>query len=112
MDWTIIATVIAALGGFEFIKWFVNRKAYARKENASAKEAEDSLHEKQLQRYEDRLKQRDAKVDAIYKELREEQAEKLELIKENNSLQLKIELLSFQKCEVRGCSDRRPPSMY
>lgn len=112
MDWTTATSIIAALGGVEFIKWLVNRKAYTRKENASAKEAEDSLHEKQLQRYEDRLKQRDTKVDGIYKELRQEQAEKLELIKENNSLKLQIELLSFQKCEVRGCSQRKPPSIY
>lgn len=112
MDWATIITVIGALGGLEFIKWIANRKAYFRKENASAKDAELSVHEKQIERYEQRLAQRDAKVDAIYKELREEQKRNLELIEKVNKLELDKEILTLQKCEVRGCPKRQPPGVY
>jgi peptidoglycan hydrolase CwlO-like protein len=109
MDWTIIATILASLGGREFFTWLANRKAYARKENASAKDAELSVHEKQIERYEQRLAQRDAKVDVIYKELRDEQRCNLDLIEKINKLELTIEVLTFHKCEKRGCVDRQPP---
>lgn len=112
MDWTIIATILASLGGREFFTWLANRKAYARKENASAKDAELSVHEKQIERYEQRLAQRDAKVDAIYKELREEQKRNLDLIEKVNALELQVKLRELQKCEKRGCKDREPPSVY
>lgn len=112
MDWTIIAAIVASLGGREFFTWLANRKAYARKENASAKDAELSVHEKQIERYEQRLAQRDAKVDAIYKELREEQKRNLDLIEKVNKLEFDIEVLTLQKCEVRGCANRKPPGIY
>lgn len=109
MDWTIIAAIVASLGGREFFTWLTNRKAYSRKENASAKEAELAVHEKQIERYEQRLATRDARVDAIYKELREEQKRNLGLVETINKMELTIEVLTFHKCEKRGCSDRQPP---
>lgn len=112
MDWTIIAAIIASLGGREFFTWIANRKAYARKENAAAKDAELTLHEKQIERYEKRLSERDAKVDALYRELREEQKKNLDFIETINKLELDKELLGIQKCEVRGCNLRQPPGIY
>lgn len=112
MDWSTIIMIIGALGGLEFFKWVVNRKAYARKENANAKDAELNVHEKQIERYETRLATRDAKVDAIYKELREEQKRNLDLIEKVNKLEFDIEVLTLQKCEVRGCPKRQPPGVY
>ena len=112
MDWTIIAAIVASLGGREFFTWLANRKAYSRKENASAEEAELTVHEKQIERYEQRLATRDAKVDAIYKELREEQKRNLDLIEKVNKLEFDIEVLTLQKCEVRGCPKRQPPGVY
>lgn len=112
MDWTIIATIIASLGGREFFTWLSNRKAYARKELVGAKVEEQNLYAKQIEWYEKRLGERDLKVDSIYKELRECQARELALIEKCNSLELEKKLLEIQKCEKRGCADRRPPSEY
>jgi predicted RNase H-like nuclease (RuvC/YqgF family) len=112
MDWTIIAAIVASLGGREFFTWLSNRKAYARRENANAEDAELSVHEKQIERYEQRLMQRDAKVDAIYRELREEQRRNLDLIEKVNKLELELEVSALQKCEVRGCASRQPPTKY
>ncbi|CCZ05919.1 uncharacterized protein BN783_00198 [Odoribacter sp. CAG:788] len=112
MDWTVIAAILASLGGREFFNWLINRKAYARKENASAKDAEIAVHEKQIDRYETRLANRDAKVDALYKELREEQKRNLDLTQKNNRLELDKELLIIQICKTRGCPTREPPGVY
>lgn len=69
--------VIGALGGFEAIKWivnfYVNRKTNARKEDASADSMEDENERKQVDWLEDRIAQRDMKIDTIYVELRNEQ---------------------------------------
>ena len=73
--------VIGALGGFEAIKWivnfYVNRKTNARKEDASADSMEDENERKQVDWLEDRIAQRDMKIDTIYVELRNEQNDKL-----------------------------------
>lgn len=69
--------VLGALGGFEAIKWivnfYVNRKTNARKEDASADSMEDENERKQVDWLEDRIAQRDMKIDTIYVELRNEQ---------------------------------------
>ena len=73
--------IIGALGGLEAIRFTVtflaNRKTNARKEKATADSMElqnllsiiDNLN-KQIERYDERLKQRDEKVDTIYREWR------------------------------------------
>ena len=62
--------LIGALGGFEAIKWivnfYVNRRTNARKEDATADSMEDENERKQVAWLEDRIAQRDAKIDAIY----------------------------------------------
>lgn len=116
MDWTTVlataATIISALGGLELVKWLFNRKNSDRKEKADIRDQEIDTHQKQIERYEKRLSERDLKVDAIYRELREEQKKNLELIETNNKLELDKELLQHQKCEVRGCQNRKPPGVY
>ena len=76
-DWL---TILGALGGLEAIKWmvnfYVNRKTDARKEDASADSMEDENERKQVDWLEDRIAQRDTKIDAIYLELRNEQNHK------------------------------------
>ena len=65
-DWL---TILGALGGLEAIKWmvnfYVNRKTDARKEDASADSMEDENERKQVDWLEDRIAQRDTKIDAI-----------------------------------------------
>ena len=112
-DWLAI---LGALGGLEAIKWivnfYVNRKTNARKEDATADSMEDENERKQVDWLEKRLAERDAKIDAIYVELRQEQAEKLQLIHDKHELELKLKEAEIKKCDVRGCSNRQPPSDY
>ena len=112
-DWLAI---IAALGGLEAIKWaitfFVNRRTDARKEDAAADAAENENERKQIAWLEERIAQRDAKIDALYVELRQEQADKLQLIYDKHELELRLKESEIKKCDVRGCSSRLPPSDY
>ena len=112
-DWL---TILGALGGLEAIKWivnfYVNRKTDARKEDAAADAAENENERKQVAWLEERIAQRDTKIDAIYVELRQEQAEKLQLIHDKHELGLRLKESEIKKCDVRGCSNRQPPSDY
>jgi len=118
-----ILAVIAALGGWEAIKWVLNtflyRKTNARKEDASADAAEItnllSVIEKlntQIERYDERLKQRDDKVDAIYRDWRNSQNEVQIWAQKYHELELKSKEAEVRRCDVRGCKDRIPPSDY
>ena len=112
-DWL---TILGALGGLEAIKWvvnfYVNRKTDARKEDAAADAVENENERKQVAWLEARITQRDTKIDAIYVELRQEQAEKLQLTHDKHELELRLKESEIKKCDVRGCSSRQPPSDY
>lgn len=90
---TVIA-LITALGGLEGLKWFFNRK----KNNV------DWL--------ENRITERDKKIDAIYVELRQEQAAHLETIHKLHEVELAFKEAEMRRCDVRRCENRQPPSDY
>lgn len=112
-DWL---TILGALGGFEAIKWmvnfYVNRKTDARKEDASADSMEDENERKQVDWLEKRLAERDAKIDAIYVELRQEQAAHLDEIHKRHETELKLKESDMKRCEVRKCLEREPQTGY
>lgn len=119
-DWLAI---IGTLGGFEAIRWgitfWVNRKANARKEDATADgmEIQNLLNvinslTVQLENSDKRTKERDTKVDYVYSELRKEQAEKLEVLRQKHEVDLKYKEAEIRRCDVPRCSNRQPPSDY
>lgn len=123
MTLDIILTILGALGGWEAIKWTLNtflyRKTNARKEDASANAAEiqnllsviEKLN-KQIERYDDRLKQRDDKVDAIYRDWRSSQNEVQMWTQKCHEIELRSKEAEIRRCDVRGCANRIPPSDY
>ena len=106
-------SVLGALGGFKAIEWvvtfLVNRKTNARKEDASADSLEDENERKQVNWLEERLAQRDSKIDTIYVELRQCQQAHMEEVHKRHELELK---LKESECDVRGCGGRIPPSDF
>lgn len=108
--------IIGALGGLEAFKWgvsfFVNRKTNARKEDATADGLENENERKQIAWLEDRIAQRDAKIDTIYVELRQEQAAHLDEIHKRHETELKLKESEMRRCEVRKCLDREPQTGY
>lgn len=112
-DWF---TIIGALGGLEAIKWivnfYVNRKTNARKEDDSADAMESENERKQIAWLEERIAQRDAKIDTIYVELRQEQAAHLDEIHKRHGIELKLKEAEAKRCDVHRCDRRQPPSDY
>ena len=103
--------IIGALGGLEAIRFTVtflaNRKTNARKEKATADSMElqnllsiiDNLN-KQIERYDERLKQRDEKVDTIYREWRTAQAEAQNWMRKYYELELAFKDAEHNRCSV------------
>ena len=116
MDTNDLVMLITALGGIEglkqLLKWWLNRRSELRKQDASADAAENENERKQVDWLEARLAQRDAKVDALYTELRKQESEKIELIYTLHEKELQLKEAEVKKCEVRGCENRKPPSDY
>lgn len=112
-DWGML---VAALGGIEgvkqLLKWWMSRKTTARKEDAAADAAENENERKQVDWLEKRMAERDAKIDALYVELRQEQASHLEEIHKRHEVELKLKEAEMKRCDVRGCGGRKPPSDY
>ena len=61
---------------------------------------------------EERLTQRDEKIDGLYIELRKEQEEKIDWIHKCHEVELIQKESEVKKCEIRGCVKRMPPSDY
>ena len=84
MQITTILAFITAMGGLEAVKWLVRyltcRKTDARKEEASVNSMEEENRRKKVDWLEERLTQRDEKIDGLYIELRKEQEEKIDWI--------------------------------
>jgi Ulp1 family protease len=105
-------TVLGALGGFEFIKYLINRKTEKRKSDSEA-DNNDIVNIIQLTNHHDtRIKEKEEKIDSLYIRIRDYNAQVLDLTKQLNEKDLEIQLIKIQKCEVRGCKERKPPSGY
>ncbi|MCH5328816.1 MAG: hypothetical protein J1E02_07325 [Coprobacter sp.] len=112
----LLLTILGALGGFESVKWAVttwlHRRTDARRENASADALENDTCRAQVDWLEKRLLQRDAKIDALYIELRQAQTDLLQLVHEKHALELRLKEAEIRRCDVRGCSGRKPPGDF
>lgn len=107
--WQIIIAVFGAMGGFEFVKWFFNRKTNSRIAIAEAESAEfhtlqetNEFLQKQLQLKEERFVEQTNRLrstqDELFKAKEAEYAAKLELAQ--------------KKCEDLPCPFREPPTAH
>ncbi|MBQ8521573.1 MAG: hypothetical protein IJ456_09445 [Bacteroides sp.] len=118
MNWEESIKILTVLGGFEGIKWMItfwmNRKSNARKEDASADAMVDENYRKQVGWLEERVAQRDTKIDALYAELRDEQAEKLNWIHKCHELELQLKDAEHNRCDRPDseCGRRVPPRRH
>jgi hypothetical protein len=88
---TIVATILGSFGGLEFIKWLGSRK----------KNEVDWLEE--------RMGQRDMKIDSMYVEIRNLETERLNWIHKYHELELMYKEAEWNRCNVRNCEKRQPP---
>lgn len=115
VDLNTILAIIGAMGGGEGIKWairaWVNRATDARKEDAAADAMEIDNEKTQVSWLEERITQRDLKIDALYVELRQEQSAKLEEVHRRYQVELALKDAEHNRCDMSDgdCSRRIPP---
>lgn len=110
MDWiTMIATVVTALGGLEFIKWVVARKTGKRVEEATADASEFGTLREQIIFLQEQLLKKEERFAEQTNVLRETTKRELELVRENTMLKTER---SLKLCERRMCAERMPQSGY
>lgn len=120
---TSVVSLLAALGGLEFLKWLWTRKSKARMAAAEADAAELKAEKDEYYLLRERLEFVDKQM--IEKEqrfneqtnlLRETNRQLMEQIKENGLLSSKIAALEAERamklCQVRNCVKREPQSGY
>lgn len=116
MQLTDLITLIGCIGGLqgviELLKWWRGRKVSDRQNVAAVVATENENERKQVSWLEARLAERDKKIDALYAELRAEQAARLEEVHRRHEVELALTEAEVKKCQKRGCADRIPPSDY
>ena len=116
MSWELIATVLTALGGWEGVKYFLNRKTNKRKEEAEADSAEFGVLRETVEFLQQQLKnmvEQDAEKEKRFVEqtnrLRETQDREHKLMIEK--AQLELDLQKY-RCVVPKCMNREPQNGY
>lgn len=120
---TSVVSLLAALGGLEFLKWLWTRKSKARLAAAEADAAElkasaDEYHllKERIDNLNEQLANKEKRFDEQTQLLRQTNKELLEQIKENGLLAAKIAALEAERamklCQVRNCAKREPQSGY
>ncbi len=113
MEISDLMTLVGAAGGIQGVlelgKWWYNRTLTARKENADVTAQENQNRRQQIDWLEKRLAERDAKIDAIYTELRNEQSLRITEINNRHVAELRLAEADARKCLVHGCPSRIPP---
>ena len=118
-----IVTIVTTLGGFEGIKWLMNRKSNKVIAEASADTVEIKAEESEFTYLRGRVEfaeqqlllkeQRFAEQTSV---LRDAQRDLLNSTLENGKLQAEIARLNAERamklCERRGCKERLPQSGY
>lgn len=102
---TAAGGMVAAMGGFEFIKWMFNRKSNERISAAQAFEVEykaliEDYHRVQMEvdKNKEQIEELNKKIDSLYEKVHKLEGDKLELIQENNSLKLQLKEAEKKVC--------------
>ena len=115
MEISDIMTLVGAAGGMqgimEIVKRWYSRRMEARREEADVTAMENQNRRQQIDWLEKRLAERDAKIDAIYTELRQEQTLRINEMHQRHEVELRLTEAEARKCLVRGCPTRIPPEV-
>ena len=106
-------TLVGAAGGMqgivEIAKRWHSRRMEMRREEADVTAMENQNRRQQIDWLEKRLAERDAKIDALYAELRQEQTLRINEIHQRHQVELRLTEAEARKCLVRDCPSRIPP---
>lgn len=90
--------LVTALGGWEFVKYLLNRKSNRRVAEANAFDIERKAIIEDYKRVQGEVDELKKKVDELYQRLHELEGERLDLIKRNNELEIQL-----KEAEKRVC---------
>lgn len=105
----IVVSVITAMGGWETIRYCLNRKTNRRKAEAEADNVEFNVLKDAMDFLQNQLKEKELRFAEQTEIVRKLNTEVLELSRQK--AQLELNLQRFQ-CVVRGCVNRDPQNGY
>lgn len=94
----ILTALVAALGGWEFIKYMLNRKSNSRIAEANAFKVEREALIEDYKRVQEEVANLKKKVDELYDKVHKLEDERLGLINENNELRLALKEAEKKIC--------------
>lgn len=106
---TTILTIVTTLGGWEAIKYFINRKSNSRIAEAKADGSEFTVLRDTVVFLQEQLQKKEERFAEQTDVVRRLTAENLELTRENAMLKAERAL---KLCERRNCGNREPQSGY
>lgn len=137
MDWETLTTILVSLGGWEAVKYFINRKANKTMATANAALAEAEAQKASVQVEHDKfdlfeeinthlqeglvkkdeviaskdrvIEEKDRQFAEQTKRLRKTQDELNAALKENTELKAKYIYADTWRCELGACKKRKPP---
>ena len=105
----IILSILGAIGGWEAIRYLINRKSNKRKEEAEADSAEFNVLRDTMLFLQEQLNEKEQRFAEQTSLLRERQSEVLELTKKQGELELELQRY---RCVVPKCANRQPQNGY
>lgn len=105
----IVVSVITALGGWEMVKYCMNRKTNQRKEEAEADNVEFNVLREAMDFLQTQLKEKEQRFAEQTDLVRKQNLDILELNKQK--AQLELDLQQY-KCVVKKCANREPQNGY
>lgn len=105
----IIASMITALGGWEALRYLLNRKTNHRKEEAEADNVEFNVLRETTDFLQSQLKTKEERFAEQTDLVRKQNLEILDLIKEKAKLEMDLQKY---KCVIKGCAKRDPQNGY
>ncbi len=103
------AGALTALGGWEAVKYIVNRKAMGRKAEAEADSAEFTVLKDTTEFLQQQLKDKEQRFSEQTAALRQLNQEILDVTKEKGKLELELQRY---RCIRKGCPNREPQNGY
>ena len=102
MDWTgiltSIGTLVGVMGGWEAIKYFINRKTNRRVAEANAFDIERKALIEDYKRVQSEVDKLNEKVNKLYERVHALEGERLNLIHENNELRIALKEAEKKVC--------------
>ena len=105
----IILTVLSTMGGWEFVRWLLNKRSNQRIAEAHADNEEFNVLKEHIEFLQKQVYDKETRFAEQTNLVRKQNDEIMNLTKEKGSLELQ---LAMKRCEVKNCPKRVPQNGY